>query len=628
MEVAASCRAMAKRYRIVTTVGDHVPIAVTYIASSVDRATALLDRARQASRALAVTDAVDDYRRILLTNSHGAGRWLVLGPWLEFPERALRSAELQDGVYDLVILPSSLVWNAALARVLTIWHPESLLVDVGRTTAGSYDLKLWVSSLLIRVRALFPDVPLSLFCSPLSPASVSTLDMLPQDRTVHPTRLVGRTPLLSVQMVTDEHARLDSLRAALHLQEGRAVVVASTRRTAERIVEVVSRDKHTPALLHGGLSVSEKAMALAAYREGRSPILVCTEALVVEPGLPAPDVILVSHPPRWPELAVALLAWAKPEAAVVFLYLTADLAALEGRALTDLPTLERTRAVYRALRARAGRGYALVNSRSLGKSLGSGFAAHPSVVRGALLLLERCGFLERQEDFPRGGSLTLEGTPDGTLAAIARAAHLTAGVPTPIQPLELAHRVGLTPDALQRALLDADARGAMLLKAVALDMLYMLPPPPDRGGYHLRAAIRQIEERARWSSRLVTGFLTGSGCRLRTLHTAFGLPAGPRCGHCDICSSAQEGPPTKPESNAYLALRALVVIPLGVPRATALRAVRGALAAGGRTVDEQAASELLDELVQRHLLARRPGSLVDLVQVSEQGVQALALHQV
>jgi hypothetical protein len=605
-----------------------VPIAVTYIANSADRATALLDRARQASRALAVTDAVDDYRRILLTDRHGAGRWLVLGPWLEFPERALRSAELQGGVYDLVILPSSLAWNAALARVLTVWRPEALLVDVGRATAVSYDLKLWVSSLLIRVRALFPDVPLSLFCSPLSPASVSMLDMLPLDRMVHSTHLVAQTPFLSVQKVADEHGRMDGLRAALSLQEARAVVVASTRRTATRIVEVLSRDARTPALLHGGLSASEKAMALAAYREGRSPVLVCTEALVVEPGLPAPDVILVSHPPRWLELAVALLAWAKPEAAVVFLYTTADLAALEGRALADRPTLERTRAVYRALRAHASRGYALVNPRSLGRSLGSGFAAHPSLVRGALLLLERCRFLERQEDFPRGGSLTLGGTPDGTLAAIARAAHLTAGVPTPMQPLELAHRVGLTPDALQRALLDADARGAMLLRAVALEMLYMLPPPPDRGGYHLRAAIRQLEEGARWSSRLVTGFLTGSGCRVRALHTAFGLPAGPRCGHCDVCSSAQEGPPARPESDAYRALRALAVIPLGVPRATALRAVRGALAAGGRTVDEQVVAGLLDELVQRHLLAFRPGSLVDLVQVSEQGVQALALHQV
>jgi hypothetical protein len=81
-------------------------------------------------------------------------------------------------------------------------------------------------------------------------------------------------------------------------------------------------------------------------------------------------------------------------------------------------------------------------------------------------------------------------------------------------------------------------------------------------------------------------------------------------------------------SDAYLALRALAVIPLGVPRATALRVVRSALAARGHTVDEQAVMALLDEMVQRHLLTSHPGSLVDLVQVSEQGVQALALHQI
>jgi hypothetical protein len=177
-------------------------------------------------------------------------------------------------------------------------------------------------------------------------------------------------------------------------------------------------------------------------------------------------------------------------------------------------------------------------------------------------------------------------------------------------------------------LLDADARGTMHLRAVALDMLYVLSPPPERGGYHLRAAIRQLEEDARWSSRLVVGFLTGSGCRLQGLQAALGLPAGPPCARCDVCRSAQEDPPSSPVSDAYLALRALAVIPLGVPRATALRVVRSTLAARGHTVDEPAVGALLDDLVQRHLLTSRPGSLVDLVQVSERGVQALELHQI
>jgi hypothetical protein len=590
------------------------------------RTVLLLEQAWQVRRALVVAGATALYRRALFADGARAGRWLVLDRWSDFHERALRSAELQSGIYMLVVLSPDLVWSAGLVHVLTAWGPDGIFVDAGPATLGPYDLMLGVGALLARLRGLFPDAPQVLFCGVISPAGAGLVRGLTPDRVVPTAPLLDQVPFLSIRMLAGDQERLTAVRAALAGAASRVVVLAATRRGAMRIVEALQRDGHAPVLFHGGLSAAEQAIALAAYRDWRSPILVGTEALMVEPDLPAPDVLIASHPPRWLELVVALLAWSRPEAEVVLLATALDLVALERRVRADLPTLAQVRRVYRALRAQGNRGFALVDSRRLGLALGGEFAAHHALVRGALLLLERYGFLQRLDDFPRGGSLTLVGSPEGVMKAIAAAVHLAPGIPTPIEPLQLARAVQLSPAAFQHALIDADARGTMMLRAVASDALYALPTPPERGSQRLQAALRRLEERARLSSRLVSGFLAAHGCRLSYLSAVFGLGGAPACGKCDQCRGVAPRPSRARESDEYLALRALASIPPGIPPAMASRVVHAALVARGHHVDEQAVSVLLDDLVRRGLLARRGGSLLERVQVSEEGTRVLSLQ--
>jgi len=76
--------------------------------------------------------------------------------------------------------------------------------------------------------------------------------------------------------VTPERKQ-DLLQALLAREPGRSLVFTRTKRGAERLAKSLSREGFSAALIHGGLSQSQRTSALQGFQRGRHRVLVATD---------------------------------------------------------------------------------------------------------------------------------------------------------------------------------------------------------------------------------------------------------------------------------------------------------------------------------------------------------------
>ncbi|MEM7660189.1 MAG: RecQ family ATP-dependent DNA helicase, partial [Bacteroidota bacterium] len=93
--------------------------------------------------------------------------------------------------------------------------------------------------------------------------------------------------------VLQEESPLNRLIDMLHRSKGCTIVYARTRKTTERLAELLNEQQLSAAAYHGGLKSSERSDIQQAWLEDRTRIMVATNAFGM--GIDKPDVRLVVH---------------------------------------------------------------------------------------------------------------------------------------------------------------------------------------------------------------------------------------------------------------------------------------------------------------------------------------------
>ena len=133
---------------------------------------------------------------------------------------------------------------------------------------------------LRRIASILPKDRQTLCFSATLEASVAHLV---NDYMRHPVRLALGSILKPSENVriqayeVSAERKQDLLQALLAKVSGRCLVFTRTKRGAERLAKNLSREGFSAALIHGGLSQSQRTAALSGFQRGRHRVLVATD---------------------------------------------------------------------------------------------------------------------------------------------------------------------------------------------------------------------------------------------------------------------------------------------------------------------------------------------------------------
>ncbi|MGH2411141.1 MAG: hypothetical protein ACRDGS_12330, partial [Chloroflexota bacterium] len=334
--------------------------------------------------------------------------------------------------------------------------------------------------------------------------------------------------------------------------------------------------------------------------------------------LPPPTEIVLTHPPRHPDILVHLMGWAARATAPVPLlvvFAPSDLAALGGS--RPRPDLADLREVYRATRRVARQGYLRILPEALAPVDGP-LRGQASLAATSLNVLEAAGYLSRGDDVGRATTLTVLVTESARLVERGLPP-LEAGATPPIDPLAAALEQGHDPIQWQRLTAAAALDALLLYRSAGRERLYRLRQPVHASATALRGDARERVEWAADDARIIAQWIQASGCRAQALAGAMGWPVPEPCGRCDLCAPAPRRSVSAPNEPWRIALRALTEIPLAVPEGAAERIVRQALRRAGRPGDRKTTTAALARLREDNLVRLETGAMQPRMVVTDEG---------
>jgi hypothetical protein len=452
---------------------------------------------------------------------------LVAGP-LDREELAVRIGAIAEGGARLIALDSERLWHARLARALHAADVRLVVVDTSGLAVGSVARWAAIQSLTGRLEDLMPDAHLVLL-SPPTPWP-SSIDML-----VGPCwqcgALVPDAVAISWIQHTSEAERLSSLLSHIRAASGAVLLVAPTRGAAESLAARLREAPLDAAAYHAGLLPAQRAALFTAFREGRLRVLVATEAIHLEAGLPSPALLAFSHPPHSLESLVLLAGRAEHATqgtALVVHTVGGDRAVEPGAKLPTLATVDR---LYEALQRRAVHGIATADLFRDRRSV----RERSPVLEVGLALLGASGLLKRRSDFARGLTVELLRDDPHALAPVRAVLVLRQGLPLPIDPLHLASQLGWQPHRLHAWLLDAEEQGLVQLRAFGREAVYTVRARTPERSRRLQQLARTLADWQADEARTVQQWAVTRRCRVQALATLLHWPTPDPCGRCDRC---------------------------------------------------------------------------------------------
>lgn len=351
--------------------------------------------------------------------------------------------------------------------------------------------------------------------------------------------------------------------------EGSAIVYVRSRMRTREYADLLTKQGFSADFFHAGLDPKEKDRKQEEWTQGKTRVIVCTNAFGM--GIDKPDVRLVIHvdPPESLEAYFQEAGRAGRDGKksyAVFLWSSVDAANLRRALTNSFPDEEYIVKVYN-----------LINNRfSVGVGLGEGQVAdfdlrqfcndnklQSAQVVGALSVLGRAGYLEFEPNVEMQARLMFniergrlygveEQYPhlDGVIRALLR---LYTGIfmeYARIDEERIAKACSLTRQDVYERLLELDRLGVVTYnpqrKASFLTWLrereherYMVLPKEVYGD-RLADAQRRIES-------VVAYCNGGDKCRSRILLEYFGDDSGGDCGQCDVCVERRRAGSATPE---------------------------------------------------------------------------------
>jgi hypothetical protein len=590
----------------------------------------LAEAGRNGSTAVVLSEWSELYRSVYESRGGAAGRICILPAAAEAAEFSLRLTEYEAGLYRVLVLDPDQLWLSQCAAAFGVVPPGLFIVDAASLAAGINDSSLRALEIRRRLTSEFGTPSVLMTCDPLSVARIALLNAQGGAPVFREGPVVPERTVLRFTRIRLDRERLEHIRRLLRPSGRRVVIVAPTRGTVNGIAASLQSLGIDCVQYHAGLSVSERDSIVTAYRGGRLRAIVATEALAAESSMVCPDWLIFSHPPSSPEALARFAGWAESahrQFRLTVLYTPADLTALPSHSRSRIPTIAQVRETYRHLLALARNGFAMVSGDGLHKSSRGTNRLRVEQFKTSLFVLEVAGYIVRSDDLPRAASVTMLDATAPFAARIQVTVGATIGVPSTFEPLALAAELKLSPQELQRDLLQADRSGSLTYRGHGRDRLYVIKGARSAAPEEISRLVRSLEARATKDAAAIVQLLTGTGCRRRDFEGTLGWPASAPCGYCDRCKREPRPEISAPRADIVVALMAVAALPFTMRRGALHRVVAAAMKEVGRPYDKQRIATLVEEMLARGLLAALPGNLGEVFGISDVGRSTLAVWE-
>jgi ATP-dependent DNA helicase RecQ len=409
---------------------------------------------------------------------------------------------------------------------------------------------------IAEARAYFPGVPVLALTATATPAVVEDIQARLQFRERHVLSTSFRRANLAYVTRACEN-KAGELREILLKTPGSAIVYVRRRATTGEISDFLNAAGIRADFYHAGLSPLQRERKQEAWKEGRVPVIVATNAFGM--GIDKADVRVVVHYdiPDSPEAYFQEAGRGGRDgerAYAVLLYNSASLATLKGRVAREFPKKEYIRQVYEAiasyLAVPEGGGEGLALEFDLDRFL-SLYRLERARVLSSIEILSVAGYLECTS-FPDARSrvtilverdrlydIDLENPLlDRLLVALMRR---HAGIfvqEVYVDEDVIADELGIDHRALYQAFL-ALARERVLRYVPANDRLHVVYLMPRFPASYLTFSHEAYKKRQQAFARRVNamaGYVEERDrCRQLYLMEYFGQGERDRCGICDTC---------------------------------------------------------------------------------------------
>ena len=432
------------------------------------------------------------------------------------------------------------------------------------------------------IRKLLPEVPVLALTATATPKVIEDI----QEKLTRKTSLTGKTGETSfnvfkmsferknlVYVVREAPDKREQILHILNSLPGTAIVYARSRQRTKEVSEMLNQTGISATFYHAGLDSSVKDERQQAWQEGKTRVMVATNAFGM--GIDKPDVRLVIHI-DCPDSIEAYFQEAGRagrdghRSYAVLLYNGSDKRKLEKRIADTFPTKDYIRQVYEHLafyyQIGVGSGFNHTFEFNI-EQFCRPFRHFPLQVDSALKILSRAGYIEYTEEqdnqarlmftVSRGELYKLENNTPDEEKIITTLLRNYGGLFTDYHYIDeglLASQTALQPQQVYQ-----------ILKA--LSQRHILHFIPQKKTPYIRYTQRRedkeilqfppviYEERlAQFRERIaaVIRYATDDRiCRSRQLLRYFGETDSHDCGLCDVClSHRKEGLVSEPRMNA------------------------------------------------------------------------------
>lgn len=409
---------------------------------------------------------------------------------------------------------------------------------------------------IARVRELIPNVPVIALTATATPEVVVDIQ----------EKLAFRQPDVFSKSferknltyyVFKEEDKMSRLLRILDKTPGSGIIYVRNRRHTREIDEFLRKNGYSSSHYHAGLSSADRNKRQEDWINGRTRIVVSTNAFGM--GIDKPDVRFVVHM----DLPDSIEAYFQEagragrdgkRSHAVLLFEESDLRNLRRFHETSFPPLEEIRRIYRLLGNYLGVAIGAGMDASFDFDLAS-FCAQYGVSRliahSALQLLEREGYIMLSPLEDSVSRLHVHIGPedlyrfqvsnpsfDPFIKLLLRSYSGIFTDPVIVSEKELARRAGLDEDKVVGILKYLTGLGVLrYTPRKYLPQMVFTTERLDESNIQLSpASYRQRKEAAERRMLAVVNYVTGSThCRSQQLLRYFGETDAPRCGTCDIC---------------------------------------------------------------------------------------------
>lgn len=403
-----------------------------------------------------------------------------------------------------------------------------------------------------------------------------------------------------VEELADKEGKMRRLIEICKAQKGSGVVYARSRETCEQMAAMLRRSGVQAAHYHAGMAPEERTRTQEMFMLDRVRVIVATIAFGM--GIDKSNVRFIVHfsPPGSLESYVQESGRAgrdgRPSRCVLFIT-QGDKSNLTRWRRQEMLGVEELRTAYRELARQVPEGKAaFANLDTLGQGNGTEKGKLDGTqARVSVSMLERAGLIRRHSDAPRTLLLHITSAgaevQDGDFQRFVEAAGLLPGQNFKRDTMYLANTLELSPDELERRLLDWQEEGWVRFRGERREPVIERVAAPRNAAAVIERLLEQQDEAYQRAIKQIMAYATITNrCRHRMLAHHLGETIE-NCGtSCDYCAPPLDRPAQSeqqiaelPDNPGEVIVRCLASFPFNAGKPSLVNALMGSAASNVRS---------------------------------------------